>query len=121
MRTKFLSRDISVENKKVLDTSNILDYVHKSEHYNDDECHNFYQRKNKALLALIYYTMENELTDKQKECIYYNKFQNLKVKDIACMLKINPSTVSRHISNAQKVFDRVYEYYKCLEPLLIND
>lgn len=55
--------------------------------------------------------LANELTDKQRYCINEYYYNGRSMKSIASQLKVNPSTVTRHIQNAKKRLQRVAKYY----------
>lgn len=53
----------------------------------------------------------NELTDTQRLCLIEHYINGKKMKDIAKMLSLNPSTVSRHISRAKEKLRHIASYY----------
>lgn len=52
-----------------------------------------------------------ELTYRQRECLTMYYFENKKMKDIAKMLGLSPSTVTRHIKAAKKRLINIAKYY----------
>ncbi len=65
----------------------------------------------KAMKRLLRQAINNELTDKQRFCVCEHYFKNRSMKSIAEELGVNPSTVTRHIQNAQRRLKRVARYY----------
>lgn len=55
--------------------------------------------------------INNELTEKQKYCVYEYYLTGRNMKDIAKDLNVNPSTVTRHIQKARQRLKRVAKYY----------
>lgn len=55
--------------------------------------------------------LSQELTERQKECIELYYFRDMKMKDIAAMLSVSPSTVTRHIKAAKRRLIHVAQYY----------
>ena len=66
------------------------------------------ERMKRILMRAIRY----ELTDRQRECLTLYYLEGLKMKDIARMLNLSSSTVSRHISSATHKLRRVAAYYE---------
>lgn len=64
--------------------------------------------KRRKMLKFIDQIIENELTPRQKDCFRaYSK--NMKVKDIAELMQLRPTTVYKHISKArQAIKKRLY-------------
>ncbi|MCQ2513648.1 MAG: sigma-70 family RNA polymerase sigma factor [Ruminococcus sp.] len=60
---------------------------------------------------ILYSAIQSELTDKQKNCIIEYYINGKKVKDIAKDYSLNPSTVSRHISSAERKLKRIASIY----------
>ena len=52
-----------------------------------------------------------ELTPKQRYCLCEHYLKGRSMKNIARELNLNPSTVTRHISNAISRLQRVAKYY----------
>lgn len=53
-----------------------------------------------------------ELTDRQRDCLTMYYLEGMKMKDIARLLCLSSSTVSRHISSATHKLRRVAAYYE---------
>lgn len=51
------------------------------------------------------------LTARQRECLTMYYFENKKMKDIAVVLSLSPSTVTRHIKAAKKRLINIAKYY----------
>lgn len=66
------------------------------------------ERMKKILLRAI----KHELTSRQRECLTMYYLQGMKMKDIASTLKLNKSTVSRHIRSATMKLRRIASYYQ---------
>ena len=56
--------------------------------------------------------IRHELTDRQRECLRMYYLEGIKMKDIAKMLGLSNSTVSRHISTATRKLRKVALYYE---------
>ena len=54
--------------------------------------------------------MENELTQRQRDCIRMRYFENIPVKEIAEKIGICPATVYKHISRAIRIFRKCAVY-----------
>lgn len=55
--------------------------------------------------------IKNELTDNQRICLVEYYVRGRKMKDIASMLSLNPSTVTRHIRAARDKLRHIASYY----------
>lgn len=55
--------------------------------------------------------IENELTDKQRECVKMYFYDNLNTVEIASILNINNSTVCRNIQRGKKRIEKILKYY----------
>ena len=68
-------------------------------------------QKYRDMLKIIKKIIQNDLTQRQKECLimYYKK--NLKIIKISKILGICPSTVWRHIKISQKKIKNIIKYY----------
>ena len=51
-------------------------------------------------------TLENELTQRQHDCIVMRYFDNIPVKEIAEIIGIKPATVYKHLSKAICIFKK---------------
>lgn len=116
---KTLSRDQQINQNST--TSDLLDYQYFLQSQNDLQSRIYIGRHKKALTALAIKVIKTELTPKQREIVILTKVRGFKNKDVAKMLGVNPSTVCRHLKQAQKKFDNAFEYYIRLKPLLINE
>ena len=54
--------------------------------------------------------MENELTQRQRDCIRMRYLENVSVKEIAEKIGIRPATVYKHISRAMCIFRKCAVY-----------
>ncbi|MBQ6337267.1 MAG: sigma-70 family RNA polymerase sigma factor [Ruminococcus sp.] len=63
---------------------------------------------------LLYRAIRHELTDRQRDCLTLHYLQRMKVKDIAAQLGLSKSTVSRHITAAERKLRHVAAYYERL-------
>ena len=59
---------------------------------------------------LIHICMEDELTDRQKDCLTMRVYQNMSVEDIAAKLGIRPTTVYKHIKKAKEALKKCRKY-----------
>ena len=77
---------------------------------------NFFESENaenpkiKRMKQIVKIAIETELTDRQKECIKMKYFENMKVKDIAVIMEIKPTTVYKHLKTAMKAFKKCALY-----------
>lgn len=53
----------------------------------------------------------SELTLRQRECVTMYYYDNMKMREIASLLSLNPSTVTRHIKAALRKLQNVARYY----------
>ncbi|MCI9273226.1 MAG: hypothetical protein HFE39_04620 [Clostridiales bacterium] len=67
--------------------------------------------RHQSMIRTLHNVYQGELTHRQKECMYYYHYQNKKMVEIAGMMGINVSTVSRHIHKAQLRLKKVMDYY----------
>ena len=63
------------------------------------------------LKRILHKAIQSELTERQRECVLMYYFQNMQMKEIAENFGLSPSTVSRHISAAQKKLRRIVAFY----------
>ena len=54
--------------------------------------------------------IENELTQRQRDCIRMRYFENLPVREIAEKIGIRPATVYKHLSRAICIFKKCAVY-----------
>ncbi len=99
---------------------NEIDYLYYSLHKNDNS-DNYYKLQNAALIKLYTKVFNEELTPAQARIVQLVKVENLKVKEAANILGVNPSTVSRGLKAAQKKFDLAFSYYNLIKHIFIND
>lgn len=66
------------------------------------------ERMRKILIRAI----RHELTDRQRDCLTMYYLEGIKMKDIAVMLNLSKSTVSRHIHSATRKLRKVASYYQ---------
>lgn len=59
---------------------------------------------------LIHICMEDELTDRQKDCLTMRVYQKMSVEDIAAELGIRPTTVYKHIKKAKEALKKCRKY-----------
>lgn len=67
----------------------------------------FFQKKKKALEIIV----KNNLTFRQKQCIFLYYYKNKKMIEIANELNLSVSTVSRHINKAKKIILEKSDYF----------
>lgn len=60
---------------------------------------------------ILFRAVKHELTERQRECLLMHYIEGVKMKDIAARLGLSKSTVSRHISAAERKLRRVAAYY----------
>ena len=68
-------------------------------------------KKREMLKRILHKAIQSELTERQRECVLMYYFQNMQMKEIAENFGLSPSTVSRHISAAQKKLRRIVAFY----------
>ena len=56
--------------------------------------------------------IRRELTDRQRDCITMYYLEGMKMKDIATVMCLSRSTVTRHIQSATRKLRRVASYYQ---------
>ena len=56
--------------------------------------------------------IRRELTDRQRDCITMYYLEGMKMKDIATMMHLSRSTVTRHIQSATRKLRKVASYYQ---------
>ena len=66
------------------------------------------ERMKKILTRAIKY----ELTERQRDCITMYYLEGMKMKDIAAMMHLSRSTVTRHIQSATRKLQKVAAYYQ---------
>ena len=59
---------------------------------------------------IIHICMEDELTDRQKDCLTMRVYRNMSVEDIAAKLGIRPTTVYKHIKKAKEALKKCGKY-----------
>jgi len=84
-----------------------LDYFSFQRFFENDDSEN---PKIKRMKQIVRIALENELTDRQKECITMKYFENMKVKDIAVRMDIKPTTVYKHLKTAMRIFRKCAMY-----------
>lgn len=58
--------------------------------------------KHRLMLKIMRSIIENELTERQRQMIGLYYFKNMNIPEIAALLKVNRSTVSRTISRGRR-------------------
>lgn len=91
--------------RKILSFNLMEEYIGTKEEYISDN-----KKDLKKMSAAVHFALENELTDRQKTCIDLYYFKNYKIPDIAKMLDINKSTVSRHLAKGRFAIKKTVEY-----------
>lgn len=66
------------------------------------------ERMKRVLIRAI----RHELTDRQRDCLTKYYLEGIKMKDIALLLGLSKSTVSRHIASATRKLRKVAAYYE---------
>ena len=78
MKCEIIHRDSNIADK--------CDYNSFLFCFRDKSTNEFYARRNKALINLSTYIINNELTDKQREVVNLHIFEKLNNKQIALLL-----------------------------------
>lgn len=66
------------------------------------------ERMKKILIRAI----RLELTDRQRDCITMYYLEGMKMKDIARVMNLSRSTITRHIQSATRKLRKVASYYQ---------
>lgn len=66
--------------------------------------------KRKRMEAFLRIAIKNELTERQRTCIYRYYFDRMHVEDIAAMMGLKPTTVYKHIRLARKALKKCSVY-----------
>lgn len=64
----------------------------------------------KKMSVAVHFALRHELTDRQKCCVSLYYFEGRKIPEIARMLGLNKSTVSRHLKKGRAAMKRVVSY-----------
>ncbi len=79
--------------------------------YSDFSSENTNDKDISKMKKILYKAIKNELTEKQRYCVCEYYLQGRSMKSIALELKVNPSTVTRHIQSAKRRLKNVARYY----------
>lgn len=79
-------------------------------HYNDAD-NGSEDIRHRKMVCLLRNIVKEELTERQKQCIFLYYGEKMKMKDIAGEMGICISSVSRHIKRAQIRIKRTMKYY----------
>ena len=60
---------------------------------------------------VLFRAIRNELSEKQRLCLMEYYINGRKKKEIAAILSLNPSTVTRHIRRAEEKLRHIASYY----------
>ena len=85
------------------------------EYYQSQKSMRGSENKRKAMVSLVGHVMQYELNDNQRECVYFVKIKGLTIKEVAKMRGVNSSTVCRHLQSAQKILNKAFEHFCCIE------
>lgn len=90
-----------------------LDFDKKYQELLQQNDQNTNEELRKVAKRAIIKVIENDITPRQREMLKLYYFENHEMKDIAKILEINPSTVSRTISRARRnILDRLKYYFE---------
>ncbi|MDD5952790.1 MAG: sigma-70 family RNA polymerase sigma factor [Oscillospiraceae bacterium] len=64
----------------------------------------------RRLLQAVPKILSGELTQRQQECVRLYYFEGMKLNQIAELLGVQPSTVSKHLKKARRRLERVMTY-----------
>ncbi|WP_040195831.1 sigma-70 family RNA polymerase sigma factor [Candidatus Soleaferrea massiliensis] len=67
--------------------------------------------KREQIIRTVKQAIQNELTERQRDCLTLYYFGNQTVEEIAQRYHLNRSTVSRHLKSARLRLKRVLQYY----------
>lgn len=65
----------------------------------------------KRMKQILMQALSEELTPRQRQCITLYFFDNMNMPEIASLLSLSRSTVSRHIKAAKRKLQNVAKYY----------
>jgi RNA polymerase sigma factor (sigma-70 family) len=88
-----------------LDTTDIISFIHYQ--YTSGSTNH---REIERMKRMISFAVNNELTERQRQCIILFYLRGMKMKEIAKKLCLSPSTVSRHISVARQKLRKLRNY-----------
>lgn len=83
--------------------------LHQNQQYQDLD------NRHKLMIQILKRAYLGELTSRQKECLYLFYGQQKKMIEIADLLQIHVSTVSRHIRKAHQRLYTILSYYLPVE------
>ena len=96
--------------KKILPLDNFTESFFSVEKYKKDSFDGDDTKYRKMVISLKN-VMEGELTERQKTCIMMYYGDKMKMKDIAGVLDVNISCVSRCIKRAKNKLTKTMKYY----------
>ena len=73
-------------------------------------CSNRFERE--RMKQILSRAMRHELTERQRDCLTMYYLEGMKMKDIASVLHLSKSTVTRHIQSATRKLQKVASYYQ---------
>lgn len=88
-----------------------FDYLNYKYLLSEEESKATQKLKTKMLMRIVRDVYNNELTQKQREVFYHVMIKELKQKDVAKLLGLSCSTVSRHLKAALRKFEKGYSYF----------
>lgn len=95
-----MRREIPLESRE-------LDYFSAKHFFEEENCNN---PKIERMKKILYIGIETELTQRQKDCLTMRFLESKKVKEIADILCIRPTTVYKHIKMALKILKKCGKY-----------
>lgn len=84
-----------------------LDYFSAKHFFEAEDCDN---PKIQRMKKIMYIGIQTELTQRQKDCLTMRFFESKKVKEIADILCIRPTTVYKHIKMGLKTLKKCGKY-----------
>lgn len=69
------------------------------------------QQEKSRMKQVLFRAIRNELSEKQRLCLMEFYINGRKKKEIAAILSLNPSTVTRHIRRAEEKLRHIASYY----------
>ena len=65
-----------------------------------------------SMKRILTRAIREELTDRQRSCLILYYLKGMKMREIARLLMLSTSTVSRHIRTAERKLRRIADYYE---------
>jgi len=81
-----------------------VNFIYKNKKYDSEDL------EYKKLLKIVNKIIQEELTERQRECLLLYYLEEKKLVEISRMLKIHISAVQRHVKKAKKRIEKIVSY-----------